>query len=334
MISSAYSHCKPAGISIGIDGSSNNSSSRLSAATTLTSSPIFGGSSMAFFLDELCHAVQGGRLAQPVKEWIDEMIISDFENWFVADFEDATSSHGTKTDSEVNDGAPLIGVPKSSVDLALLDGTSKNRNAPPGEIRFHVTGVDADVYIKILSLLSSHERTEREFIPVQLSPMFRLMSTLNDQRYGGVGLREIDAVLDCPLLLPSQASGMEFKDLSRSKQWVVTSSYYFATSWMRQLINSFIHEATESTAFTDFVVAPAGSCLSSMSSQGMNYADVQKRIIARLGALVELEEELSFSCSQCYEFSPPGEETSSVVSLPSLDFLSRSFSHSSHDYRP
>ncbi len=300
MISNAYTYCKPAGISIPMDGNSHNTASRLHTSATLASSPVFGGSSMAFFLDELCQAVRGGRLAPPVKEWIDETIKTDFEAWFVGDFDD--SAFSGKNDTEVNKDAPMIGVPKCSADLALLDRSSMNSAAPTGEIRFHVACVESDVYVKILSLLASHERTY--FLPVQLSPMFRLMSTLNDQRYGGVGLHEIDAVLDCPLLTSSQASsGIEFEDLSRSKQWVVTSSCYFATSWIRQLINSFIHEANESTTVADLM---AGSHMSSTLSPLMNHLDVQKRIIARLATLVELEEELLYTCSKCYDFAPPG----------------------------
>ena len=303
MISNAYTHCKPAGISIRMDGDSRNIASRLNTSTTLASNPVFGGSSMAFFLDELCHAVRGGRLALPVKEWIDETIKTDFEDWFVGDFEDS-AFHG-KNDIGVKRNMKN-GIPKCSADLALLDESLKNSIAPTGEIRFPIAGVESDVYVKVLSLLASHKRTEREFLPVQLCPMFRLMSTLNDHRYGGVGLHEIDAVLDCPLLMPAQASSRkDFDDLSRSKQWVVTSSCYFATSWIRQLINSFIHEASESTTVAHSVAGSHNT--SSTLSPLMNHLDVQKRIIARLATLVELEEELLFTCSKCHDFAPPGE---------------------------
>ena len=47
------------------------------------------------------------------------------------------------------------------------------------------------------------ELSRREFTPVQLCPLFRVVATLSDHRFGGAGLAEIDAVLDCPLLLPA-----------------------------------------------------------------------------------------------------------------------------------
>jgi hypothetical protein len=71
------------------------------------------------------------------------------------------------------------------------------------------------------------------------------------------------------------------------------------------LINSFIHAADESGSFPGLAKAPVGSYMS--SSQGFDCKDVQKKIVARLKALVELEEELRFTASKCYTFAPPGE---------------------------
>mmetsp|Transcript_1565 Transcript_1565/g.2840 ORF Transcript_1565/g.2840 Transcript_1565/m.2840 type:complete len:104 (+) Transcript_1565:229-540(+) len=83
MIDFSYVHCKPAGGSIGT--SSNNNDSSMGAS-------FFNGSVMAFMLDELCHAVRGGRLAFSVREWIDELVQSDFEIFYVGDFEETDLS--------------------------------------------------------------------------------------------------------------------------------------------------------------------------------------------------------------------------------------------------
>jgi len=102
-----------------------------------------------------------------------------------------------------------------------------------------------------------------------------------------------------PILMPSvESSGMEFEELSASKQWVVTSSYYFATCWVRELINTFIFAADPST--------PEEASVMTSSSQGFDCKDVQKKLIERLKALIELEEELRFTSSKCFVFSPPG----------------------------
>ena len=80
--------------------------------TSSVGSAISDGSAMAFMLDGL---VLVGRLASPIREWLDELFRSEFENYYVGDFEDATSSR----------------------DLALLNnGTSTSKIAPPDQLRF------------------------------------------------------------------------------------------------------------------------------------------------------------------------------------------------------
>ena len=310
MLENAYAQCKPArATAIPASNISNNSS----IANGLTTSSSVGGAfsdgkSAAFFLDELGHAVRGGRLATPIKEWVEDEIQQEFETTYVGDFEETEDEvkpqKGTKgagTEPMLNDDM----IPTNDADLAMLDGSSTNPLAPPGELRFNIAGADSLVYVKILPLLASHDPSAREILPVQLAPMFRLMSTLSDQRFGGKGLSEIDAMLECPMLLPaSDCSGMEFEDLSPAKQLVTTASYFFATCWVRQLINSFIYAAdvTASTAGT-----PAASVGSfTAGSQGFNSEEVKKKLVARLEALVDLEEELRFTSSKCYAFAPPG----------------------------
>lgn len=310
-IKKAYEHCKPAG-----SNRSHNSSMTNHGRFTTTSvggNAFSDGSSMAFMLDELCHAVRGGRLASPIRDWIDELVQHEFENSYVGDFieeeddpEDDVKILGQKGTKGMEEHDQMI--PTSRQDLALLDGTSQNKMAPPGELRFNIAGAESLVYVKILPLISSYNRTEREVLPVQLSPMFRLMSTLSDVRFGGKGLSEIDAMLECPLLLPtSDSSGMEFEDLSSSKQWVVTSSYFFATCWVRQLINSFIYAANDDDYGAAAAVSSQVGSFTS-SSQGFNCNEVQKKIVERLRSLVELEEDLRFTSSKCFVFAPPGKE--------------------------
>ena len=87
-------------------------------------------------------------------------------------------------------------------------------------------------------------------------------------------------------------------------QWVVTSSYFFGTCWVRQLINSFIFAADECAGAPS---APAAGSFTA-SSQGFNSDEVRKKVVSRLEALVELEEELRFTSSKCFTFAPPGKK--------------------------
>ena len=219
----------------------------------------------------------------------------DFEETFVGDFVFA-AGEGAQGKGAKGDAPMTEMIPTSSVDLALLDGTSENTIAPPGELRFDArSDDDPQVYIKILPFLASYSVTEREIMPVYLSAMLRLLAFLTD----------VDALLGCPILLPaSSSSGIEFEDLGATKQWVVTSSYYFAICLIRQLINSFIHAADEFGSLSGQLLPPPGSYTS--SPQGLDCTKVQKQIVARLRALVELDEELRFVSSKCYAFAPPG----------------------------
>jgi hypothetical protein len=311
MINSAYSRCKPTGGATGKGGVGLSASTLTASSSSVTFSD--GSSSMEFLLEELCHAVRGGKLAKPVLDYIDELVRSDFEDIFVGEFvdnddDDDAQHRGTKGDMHT-----LEMVPKDSADLGLLDGSSGNTIAPPGELRF---GEENDVYVKILPLLSSNNPTLREFWPVQISPMFRLIACLSD----------VEGLLGCPILLPSAtSSGMEFEDLGTTKQWVVTASYYFATCWVRELINSFIHAADESGSFPGL---PMGSFTS--SSQGFDCIEVQKKIVARLKGLVELEEELRFTSSKCYTFAPPGKSQFELLFPFSVENVNQSLTCTGH----
>lgn len=310
MIEFAYSHCKPAGFRLGTGNSNATSSDSNGMIPSSLGSAFDDASTVAFLLDELCYAVQGGRLVAPICTWLNDLYQAEFEDFYVGDFEEEGATQGTKGAPTSN--MPLDQIPKSASHLALLNGTSTNAMAPKGELRFNIAGAESIVYLKLLPLLSSHNHTEREFVPVQLCPMFRLMSTINDPRYGGQGLSEIDAMLECPLLLPAaDESGIDFEDLSTIQQWVVTSSFFFSTCWIRQLLNSFIYAADECSAPSPSqpVSAPppaAGSFTCSQVSQVFSTTEVQKKIVERLKALVELEEELRFTSSHCLHFAPPG----------------------------
>ena len=173
MIENAYNHCKTSGISCG--GRINPNTSHASVG-----SAFFEGSAVAFMLDELCYAVRGGRLVEPIREFLNDMFQGEFEAAFVGDFEE--NAKGSKGTFEIDVGMSGALIPTSSVDLAFVNGTSTNTIAPQGEIRFFIDGSDVHVYVKILTLLSSYSNVERELLPVQLCPMFRLMATLNDMR--------------------------------------------------------------------------------------------------------------------------------------------------------
>ena len=270
----------------------------MSSENNIVANSNSNGSAAAFMLDELCHAVQGGRLVNEVRDWLSDKFQGEFEDLFVGDFEETEEEGQKGAKGSEGGGLDPKQIPTDVQDLAILNGTSDF--GLPGELRFNIQDAESHVYVKILPVLSSLTRCNREIL-IQQCPMFRLMASLSDERFGGEGLSEIDAMLECPLLMPAtESSGMEFEDLSATKQWAVTSSYFFATCWVRELVNNFV-----------FAADPVSSTVPSTSqaltsSQGFDCRDVQQKLIERLKALISLEEELRFTSSKCFIFSPPG----------------------------
>lgn len=281
------------------------------AASLVGSASSSDGAALSFFLDELCHAVRSGRLVAPIREWLDELFQAEFESMYVGDFEEEDAHKGTKGGKGDGSGneQQLTQIPTCQNDLALLNDSSTSKMAPPGALRFNIDGAESAVYLKLLPIMSSSDRSARNLLPVILCPMFRLMSTLCDLRFGGNGLAEIDAMLECPLLVPTkECSDFEFDELSQMQQWVVTSNNFFATCWMRQLINSFIYATSDaeipSSGISSSAPAAVGSFTS--SSQGFNAEEVRRKLVERLKALVQLEDDLEFTSSKCFTFAPPG----------------------------
>ncbi|KAL7552476.1 hypothetical protein ACHAWF_016165 [Thalassiosira exigua] len=318
MITSAYQLCQPGCASGDKDGWSAVGHKGMDGVGQ-AGDAFSDGAAAAFLLDELTRAVCGGRLAAPAREWLDDTFKEDFEERYVGDFVEPAEEDG-KGDGNVvvvqrkgaekgaAQGSDERQVPTNPQDLALLNGASNSEldyGGLRGELRFGVGGSDSAVYVRLLPHLLSPSRAARCIFPPTLSPMFRLMSALSDLRFGGIGLSEIDAMLECPLLMPDQdACGEGFEDLVAEEQWATTASCFFATCWVRQLINSFIYAAGPFGGAAAQTMTAAGSFTA--SSQGFNSTDVQKKVASRLKVLVELEEELRFTSSKCFQFAPPG----------------------------
>jgi hypothetical protein len=187
------------------------------------------GRAAAFLLYELGSAVRSEKLLPSLREWLDETFEQSFEDNFIADFVVENTQDLMRGKGSFDDTSQFNHTPVSASDLAILQGESENDLAPPGDIRCKVAP-RSEIYTRILSLVSSQDVMEREILPVQLCPQFSLLATLKDSSYGGNGILDLDGVLEAPLILPtSECSGIEFTDLTPSKQWVVTSSYYFVS---------------------------------------------------------------------------------------------------------
>ena len=154
---------------------------------------------------------------------------------------------------------------------------------------------DADLYLKILPFLLSDDNATRS-LPSILVPLMRLLSALHDPRYGGGGLAEIDAVIGAPLLLPAHQMTYNFQYWNDSTKRVVVESTFHAVNWLRELLNSFVHDA----AFPNHSMTQG-----MMSEQVLDNNEIKTKIAQRLSTLVDLESDLGFMASNCETFCPP-----------------------------
>jgi hypothetical protein len=237
-------------------------------------------SPLSLFFDELCLAVQGRSLLLEVKEWILDAFSAELEEAFLGDLDENASGD----DRIINEK-----------DRSFVQDSFNNHRATKGELRFNIDQHDALVYLKFLTLHSSESASERETLIQHLCPLLRLLASCHDRRFGGQGLSEIDALLGCPLLLPLEdAVGVDFVFLTFEQQWTTAACAFSAVSWCRELINSFIYDS----AFYS-----QNSAESQLPTQ--SHEELRTKVIEKLRALLELEDELKLVSSKCYHFSPP-----------------------------
>lgn len=67
-----------------------------------------------------------------------------------------------------------------------------------------------------------------------LTSMFRLVRGLERE-----DLSEIDALLGCPLVMPTRKTIDEFEMLSPEQQSIVVNTLFHAVNWFREVINCF-----------------------------------------------------------------------------------------------
>jgi hypothetical protein len=245
---------------------------------------------MSIFFDELCFAIRACSLPPCVKAWILDRFSGALENEYLGDLDNVDSYLDPASNSQKN----AINI-KDVDDKAMVDGNSINKRAPKAELRYNIDRDEAVVYLKVLSLFTSDDPRTREILPQQLCPLLRLLTVAYDERFGGDGIGNIDALLGCPILLPDAASSsIEFRHLSEEKKIATVSSLFSAVSWCREIINSFVYVA----AFR-----PANSNDSQMTQE---QECTRQKLVEKLKCLLDLEEEVFLCAKQCYSFAPPG----------------------------
>lgn len=74
---------------------------------------------------------------------------------------------------------------------------------------------------------------------VSLAPQFRLLRMLESRLHDG-DLGNVDALLGCPVYLPTDATYDKFTSLSQAEQHASLSCLFYTINWFRELINAFV----------------------------------------------------------------------------------------------
>jgi Fanconi anemia group D2 protein len=111
--------------------------------------------------------------------------------------------------------------------------------------RFNLDGSSAAVAVKILPILTSRECVKLNIAPHDIwavCPLFRLLSVLEIEKVGD--LSAVDACLGCPLALFNETNLDDLDRKSQQVQNTVCDALFIGANWIREMLNSFIHEAS------------------------------------------------------------------------------------------
>ncbi|XP_010532525.1 PREDICTED: Fanconi anemia group D2 protein homolog isoform X2 [Tarenaya hassleriana] len=198
------------------------------------------------FYDELA-GILGHKILQPeIMEWIGKHL-GEFESLFLSD-----------------------------LDNGKLRG-NESYSGLEGDVWMNLDGDISPICLNILALASSSSTESCSSLQI-LPSNFLLLSTVERLTNGG-SLAGIDALLGCPLHLPSwkYVCAAVWQSLTGKQREIICLSLYYAANWIRELLNAFCTQIVERS-----------QCISQATEK-----DVITKLLKRLKNLVFLESLLS-----------------------------------------
>ncbi|KAL0854730.1 hypothetical protein Bca101_059882 [Brassica carinata] len=227
---------------------------------------------LIIFYDEFA-AILNNKLLQPeIMEWIGKHL-GEFESLFLADIDNG----------EMADKSSYSGL--------------------EGDLWMNLDGSISPICLNILALASSSS----ESCCLQILPSnFLLLSSVERLTNSG-SLAGIDALLGCPLHLPSSKyfAAAGWQSLTKKQREILSLSLYYAANWIRELLNAFSSQ-----------IDKRDGCISQATEK-----DVTTKLLKRLRNLIFLESLLSNLI------------TLSPQSLPELHPYSATSEHTGHPER-
>ncbi|XP_012489347.2 uncharacterized protein LOC105802319 isoform X2 [Gossypium raimondii] len=205
--------------------------------------------SLIFFYDELTAILESTTLHPIIMDWIGKHL-GEFESIFLSDL----------------DGGQL----PSRIPYCGLEG----------ELWMNLDGEMSPICLNILPLASSSQNASLQFLPAN----FHLLSTVERLTNQG-SLGGIDALLGCPMLLPSSKYFLEaeWQSLTGKQKQIICLSLYYAMNWIRELLNAFCTQVD--------------GRFESISQTSKD--DIMQKLLKRMRNLVFLESLLSHSIKMC-----------------------------------
>ncbi|XP_020874500.1 Fanconi anemia group D2 protein homolog [Arabidopsis lyrata subsp. lyrata] len=199
---------------------------------------------LIMFYDEFATILSQKLLQPEIMEWIGKHL-GEFESLFLADLENGKMA-----------------------DKGSYSGLE-------GDLWMNLDGSISPICLNILALASSSS----ESCCLQILPSnFLLLSTVERLTNDG-SLAGIDALLGCPLHLPSSKyfAAASWQSLAKKQKEILSLSLYYAANWIRELLNAFSSQIDEKIG-----------CISQATEK-----DVTTKLLKRLRNLVFLESLLS-----------------------------------------
>ncbi|KAK9285230.1 hypothetical protein L1049_024418 [Liquidambar formosana] len=206
---------------------------------------------LVMFYDELVTLLNYRTLQPPIMEWIGKHV-GEFESIFLSDLE----------------GGKL---PAKDLYCGL-----------EGELWMNLDGDISPICLNILPLASSSLQSASS---LQILPANFLLLSVVERLANQGSLGGIDALLGCPLHLPSSKyfSGAGWQSLIGKQKQIVCLSLYYAANWIRELLNAFCTQ-----------VSGKFECTSQATKE-----EIIGKLLKRLRNLVFLESLLNSYLKQC-----------------------------------
>ncbi|XP_050384590.1 uncharacterized protein LOC126801166 [Argentina anserina] len=224
---------------------------------------------LIMFYDELTEMMENNTLDPTVMEWIGKHL-GEFESIFLSDL----------------DGGKLA----SDESYCGLEG----------ELWMNLDGDISPICLNIFPLVSStlQSASSLQTLPANFLLLSAIERLTNQGSLGG-----IDALLGCPLHLPclKYFFGSEWKLLTGKQKQILCASLYYASNWIRELLNAFCTQITGRFDFT---------------SQATK-EDIIAKLLKRVRNLIFLESLLN-SCIERYPLPLPELHSNADINRSSL----------------